>query len=152
MPAMPRPATPCIETGRSARLAACLAACLLSLALSACHARPRMAAAPRGQNVVAAYLAQADRQYETNAQRGEIERALEDMLTQPPEVLRNRRYADYGGTDYNWTAPLLIQRYFVPAQPVPGWNEKNFYRDVSAPAARAAIRAQLEAMHKGGMR
>ena len=99
-------------------------------------------------NVVAQYLANADRQYETDEQRTEIIRALEDMLTEKPEVLRVRRYADYQGNKNAWSLTTLIRQYFVPVQRMPDWSEDAFYRDVSKPEARQAIREQLSALKK----
>lgn len=101
-----------------------------------------------GSNVVAQYLTHADRQYETGEQRTEIIRALEDMLTEKPEALRVRRYADYQGNENIWPLTTLLRRYFVPIQRTPPWSEDAFYRDVSKSKARQAIRQQLSALKR----
>ncbi len=101
-------------------------------------------------NIVAQYLAHADRQYETEDQRMEMVRALEDMLTKAPDKLRALRYADYQGNKDAWSLPTLLQRYFVPVKPVPRLDSDAFFRDVAKPVARQSIREQLSALKNEG--
>ncbi len=98
-------------------------------------------------NVVAEFLANADRQYETEDQRTEIIRALDDMLRKPPAELRRQRYADYRGNRAAWPVTTLLERYFVP-NPPRSWDLDAFYRDVAKPEAQAEIRRHLSALRK----
>lgn len=100
----------------------------------------------RDRNCVAAYLSGAQQQLETEGQLKEIERALEDMLNKPPGQLRLVRYADYEGRPGQWTAVQLLHRYFVPTRDL--LEEDCFYREVSAPESRAAIKQQLELLRR----
>jgi hypothetical protein len=99
-------------------------------------------------NVVAEFFSHADRQYETTGQKAEIIRALRDMSNKSAQELRSQRYADYQGVKDAWSLTDLIERYFVPSQPVPDWTESSFYRDVSKPEAQDAIRRQLADIEK----
>jgi hypothetical protein len=70
------------------------------------------------------------------------------MLTEKPEALGVRRYADYQGNENLWPLTTLLRRYFVPIQRTPPWSEDAFYRDVSKSKARQAIRQQLSALKR----
>jgi hypothetical protein len=95
-----------------------------------------------GENSVAAFLTNAERQSETDEQRREIQRALRDMLDEPVAELRQKRYADYEGQPNKWSINELLQHYFVPNPPAV-LDGQRFFQDVRAPAARAAIQHQL---------
>lgn len=95
------------------------------------------------ENSIDTFLKNAERQSETDDQRREIQRALRDMLNKSPEELRQTRYADYTGTANAWSITELLQHYFVPNPPA-ALDEKRFFEDLSAPAARAAIQHQLD--------
>src|ERR1700685_3549626 len=56
------------------------------------------------RNSVAAYLGNAERQSETDDQRREIQKALENMLQMTPSQLKSQRYADYEGKQGSWSA------------------------------------------------
>jgi hypothetical protein len=103
------------------------------------------APAVAASNSVAAFFSHAERQAETDDQRREIQRALRDMLGKTPAELRQLRYADYEGKPQAWSVTELLQRYFVPRPPMK-LSEERFYKDVTAPNARAAIRRQLDAV------
>jgi hypothetical protein len=94
------------------------------------------------QNEVVRYLGQADRQAETQDQRNEIKRALEDMLKVPAAELRQRRYADYQMHPARWTLVELLRRYFVPPTPT-DLDESRLYDDCQAPEAKDVVRRQL---------
>lgn len=117
----------------------------LAVVLIGCGTGPRNSAssAPPVTNCVATFLAQADRQSETDEQRAEIAHALRDMLTKTPEELKSLRYADYQGKKDAWTARELLEHYYLsPSASV--LNDECFYRDVSAPEARAAVQKRLD--------
>ena len=94
-------------------------------------------------NSVATFLANAERQAETDEQRSEIQRALHDMLDKSPGDLRQMRYADYTGQVNQWSIIQLLVHYFVPNPPA-ALDETKFYQDTRTPAARAAIKHQLD--------
>ncbi len=95
---------------------------------------------------VAKYLHIADRQCESAGQEKEIERALTDMIKLTPQALRKQRYFDYQLKKRTWDAPTLLHRYFVPSSRI-YLDAETFYADVRRPAAKAAIIAQLKALH-----
>jgi hypothetical protein len=92
------------------------------------------------ENSVAAFLKDADRQSETDEQRKEIRRALQDMLEKSPNELRRTRYSDYQGRPKKWSIVELLNHYFVPS-PMVALDDRDFFRDFRSPAARAAIQA-----------
>jgi len=106
------------------------------------HGQPS-ASAPGAPNSVAAFLQNAERQAETDEQRREIQRALQDMLDKPASELKGLRYAEYAGEANKWSITQLLEHYFVPNPPA-ALDEARFYDDVHAPAARAAIQHQLD--------
>jgi hypothetical protein len=103
--------------------------------------------AQANDNSVALFLEGAERQCETSEQLHEIRQALIDMLELSSEQLREKRYATYRMEPDAWTAPELLERYFVP-QAGAFLDRESFYRDVKAPAAQAAIRKQLAAIER----
>ena len=114
------------------QVAICAALCV---GLFACqHARPK---------TVVVFLQGADQQWETQEQGREIDKALTDMLTLSPDELRGRRYANYQMQPGAWTVIELLHRYFV-SRGQAYIDEKNFYHDVTDPAAQAVIRLQLQ--------
>ena len=112
-----------------------LAAFLLFALLAACTGKQ--------ENHVVVFLTGAERQVETDAQKEEIRHAFRDLLSLPPSQVKDRRYADYQGQPGSWTAPQLIEKYYVPAKPM-GLDNDRFYRDVAAPEARAVIEKLLK--------
>jgi hypothetical protein len=98
---------------------------------------------PDSENSVAAFLKNAERQAETDEQRKEIQRALRDMLEKSAVELRQMRYRDYDGEPNRLSITQLLQHYFVPNPPA-ALDEEHFFRDVRAPAARAAVQHQLD--------
>lgn len=102
---------------------------------------------PDTENTVAAFLKNAERQAETGEQRGEIRRALRDMLDKSTSELRELRYADYTGKSNEWSIIQLLNHYFVPNPPA-ALDEQHFFQDVRAPAARAAVQHQLDEINR----
>ena len=99
-------------------------------------------------NQIVGFLEGAERQAETDDQRGEILRALEDMRTLDAKALKQRRYADYEGRPEQWTVVVLLQKYFVPRQPT-SLDDETAYRDAGTPAAREVIGQQIRALRDG---
>ncbi len=123
-----------------------MTALLTACVLSACTPGTPSRSADSG-NSVAAFLGNAERQAETDEQRREIQRALQDMRDKTPAELRQMRYADYAGKTGAWSITHLLRRYFVPNPPTT-LDETRFFEDVRAPAARAAIQHQLDAVNR----
>lgn len=98
-------------------------------------------------NAVAAYLEGAERQSETDDQRREIRRALQDMLDLDAKALAARRYADYQLRPGRWTAIQVLERYFVPRTRT-ALDPATFYEDVKKAAAMEAVRKQLAALDR----
>jgi hypothetical protein len=92
-------------------------------------------------------LSDAERQTETDEQRREIQRALQDMLEKSPSELRQIRYPDYTGRENKWSVIQLLQHYFVP-NPPSTLDEAHFFEQVGTPLARAAIQRQLDAVNR----
>jgi hypothetical protein len=103
---------------------------------------------PQKPNGVVLYLEGAERQCETDDQRQEILRALEDLRTLDAGTLTKRRYADYQNVPGRWTLAQLLQKYFVPCEPR-SIEERTLYRDAQEPAAREVVAQQLRAIREG---
>jgi len=98
-------------------------------------------------NMIARYLDGAELQAETDGQRREIARALQDILNIPVAELRKQRYSDYAGEATAWTVTDLLRAYFVPRQPM-SVDPERFYREVGQPQAKAAVRKQLKRIQR----
>lgn len=101
------------------------------------------AAAPSAVNTVVAYLRGAELQAETNDQRREVLRALDDLLDKSPAELRNARYSDTSGHKDTRTVIEMLRAHFVPEQPT-ALDPERFYQDVATPEARSVIQMQRE--------
>lgn len=104
-------------------------------------------ASPYKANAVVQYLDGAELQAETDAQRREIARALQDMLKKPAAQLRAQRYAGDSGKPGELSITDLLRAHFVPTRPA-SLDANQFYREVRQPEARAAIRKQLESVKR----
>ena len=125
-----------------------LSAGLLAFVIAAQDAKDAIASnSPSTRNVVARFLEGAELQAETDGQRREIARALQDMLNMPAGELGKQRYSDYSGNDAAWTVTELLKAYFVPTQPM-RLHPERFYREVGQPEAKAAVRKQLKRIQK----
>jgi hypothetical protein len=124
-------------------------ALVLLLSCSCCGRKQGGTSSPAADqdNSVAAFLKNAERQSETDEQRKDIQRALRDMLDKSPAELRQMRYPDYAGQANAWSITQLLQHYFVPNPPA-ALDEQRFFQDLRAPAARAAIQVQLDAVSR----
>lgn len=112
------------------------------------------AVAQHVRNAVAAYLHNAELQFETPSQGAEIKKALRDMLTLTPKELQGRRYANYRLEPNVWDIITLLHKYFVPEENSRDIRAKTFYKDFAKPEARLEIQQQLEKIEKAlaGMR
>lgn len=99
------------------------------------------------------FLRHAQRQAETDDQRREVRKVLADLLLKAPVRLKRERYADYSGRSEAWTAPELLSHYFI-SDPPGVLDTHSFFRDVTRPRARQAVRQQLSsveaALRRGG--
>jgi hypothetical protein len=102
----------------------------------------------KNSNQVVLYLDGAERQAETDEQRREILRALEDLRTLAPAALAQRRYADYEDKPEQWTLVQLLQKYFVPRE-LCSIDEATLYRDAQTPRAREVVEQQIRALREG---
>jgi hypothetical protein len=109
---------------------------------------PATPAKAQEPNQVVLYLDGAERQAETDEQRQEILRALEDLRTLEPAGLKQRRYADYENQPGQWTLVQLLQKYFVPREPC-AIDDETFYRDAQSQHAREVIEQQIRALREG---
>jgi hypothetical protein len=78
------------------------------------------------------FLAHAELQVETAAQRAELLRALQDSATLSPEELNLRRYADYQGKPHQWTA-LHVLRAYLYSPAFPPYPEADMFAELSSP-------------------
>jgi len=99
-------------------------------------------------NSIVLYMNGAELQIETMDQRQELQKALTDILTLSPEVLRQRRYADYQLTPNKWTIVEILQRYYVPPKRV-FLNSDSFFKDVISKEAHQNIQKHLNKLTRG---
>lgn len=111
----------------------------LLLSLTACQPA-------EDDNRVVQYFTGAERQVETDGQKEEIRHVLRDLLSLPAAQVKDRRYADYEGKAGAWTAPQLLEKYYVPAKPM-GLDNARFYQDIETPRARTLFKRLLEDLH-----
>jgi hypothetical protein len=131
----------------------CLLTSIAVLVIAACaHDGARGSAAYHPEshepNQVVECLAGAERQAETDEQRQEILRALEDLGTLDPATLKQRRYADYDNTPGQWTLVQVLRKYFVPQKPCA--IDEAIYLDAQSKAARDVLEQQMRALREGG--
>jgi hypothetical protein len=97
----------------------------------------------RPRNIVEDYLNGAEEQSETDDQKIVIKRAFVDMLYEPVESLRKKRYPDYQMHPHKWPITEVLYRYFVP-DPLIMFDGDEFFRDVKKPEAQELIRKWLD--------
>jgi hypothetical protein len=97
----------------------------------------------RPRNTVEDYLNGAEEQSETDDQMIVIKRAFADMLYEPVESLRKKRYPDYQMHPHKWPITEVLYRYFVP-DPLIMFDGDEFFRDVKKPEAQELIRKWLD--------
>lgn len=72
----------------------------------------------RTQSHVVKSLSVADLQFETESQKMELIRALEDLRTSSPAELESRRYADYEGLAGRWPIWRILSSYYLFNKPL----------------------------------
>jgi len=120
--------------------------CERQAAVPSAQQAPTMATAATA-NSVAEYIADAEVQAETDEQRAELRKAFSDMLVLTAADLQTRRYASYDGTKGARSLVDLLNAHLVPAKPqviVPS----QFFADIKAPAAQAAIQKKLRELER----
>jgi hypothetical protein len=95
------------------------------------------------RNTVEDYLDGAEEQVETDDQRAVIRQALVDMLHEPLESLREKRYPDYQLHPHKWPITEVLYRYFVSDPPIE-FDDDEFFRDVKKPQAQKMIQKWLD--------
>jgi hypothetical protein len=96
----------------------------------------------RPRNIVEDYLNGAEEQSETDDQKIVIKRAFVDMLYEPVESLRKKRYPDYQMHPHKWPITEVLYRYIVP-NPLISFEDDEFFRDVKKPQAQEMIQEWL---------
>lgn len=138
-----------LTNGRVARLIQLLSQLLVLSSLACAHDEPIRPAVRTDErpNEVILYLRGAERQAETEEQRHEILRALEDMRTLSELELKQKRYANYTMVPGQWTLATLLRSYFVP-RTAHAIDEEKLYRDARDPAARQLVADHIRAIHE----
>lgn len=103
--------------------------------------------AVRPRDTVKDFLNGAGVQYESDGQKAVILLALTDMIKDPIEVLRNKRYPDYQMHSQKWRITEVLERYFVPDPSYAGFVGDEFFRDVKKPEAQEAIQMWLSRLN-----
>jgi hypothetical protein len=101
----------------------------------------------RPRNTVEDYLNGAEEQAEDDDQRAVIKQAFIDMLNEPVESLRKKRYRDYQLHPNQWPITEVLYRYFV-SDPLGGFDDEELFRDVKKPEARKMIQRWLDYLDK----
>jgi len=99
----------------------------------------------RPRNTVEDYLNGAEEQAEDDDQRAVIKRAFVDMLYEPVDNLRKKRYPDYQMHPHKWPITEVLYRYIVP-DPLIDFDGDEFFRDVKKPEAREMVQKWLHHM------
>ncbi len=102
------------------------------------------AGANHPRNVVADFLNCAEEQSEDDDQRAVIKQAFIDMLNEPVESLRKKRYPDYQLHPHQWPITELLYSYFLPDPSEVRFDGDSFFRDVKKPEAQEPIRRWLD--------
>ena len=96
----------------------------------------------RPRNTVEDYLNGAEEQSETDDQKAVIKQAFLDMLNEPIERLRKKRYPDYQMHPHKWPIREVLYHYIVPS-PLISFEDDELFRDVKKPQAREMIQEWL---------
>jgi len=127
------------------RLTLALALLPTGLMLTACssgandQSRPNAVEEKEGGALIVTFLGAAQLQIETDNQRAELNRVLQDLATLSPKELASKRYADYKGTPNRWTALQILRAYYYSPSPPPP-SDDALYAELSNSAVRSTIR------------
>jgi hypothetical protein len=100
----------------------------------------------RPRNTVEDYLNGAEEQVETDDQRAVIKQAFFDMLNEPTERLRKKRYPNYQLQPHKWPITEVLTSYFLPDSSA-GFDDDEFFRDLKKPEAQKVIQRWLDHMN-----
>lgn len=100
------------------------------------------AAAAESDNALVAYLQDAEIQAETDAQRSELRRALNDLQALPAAELRMARYAGADGRASQRDIVQVLHAHVVPTAPR-SLDMTRLLEDRESAAGRAALRDTL---------
>ena len=103
------------------------------------------AAAEQAATAVATYLADAELQAETDAQRQELRRALTDLLERPASALAAARYAGPDGTPGQRDLAAVLRGHLVPRSPRP-LDQATLLAAQGHPKLAEAVRLHLTAL------
>jgi hypothetical protein len=101
----------------------------------------------RPRNTVEDYLNGAEEQCETDDQKTVIKQAFADMLYEPVDSLRKKRYPDYQMRPDRWPITKLLYSYIVPRPLIWFDDDDEFFRDVKKPEAQEAIQKWLDLLN-----
>jgi hypothetical protein len=99
----------------------------------------------RPRNTVEDYFNGAEEQAEDDDQKAVVKRAFVDMLYEPVDTLRKKRYPDYQMRPHKWPITEVLYRYIVP-DPLISFDDDEFFRDVKKPEAQEIIQKWLHHM------
>jgi hypothetical protein len=100
--------------------------------------RPSTAREKESGALIVTFLGKAQLQIETDTQRAELNRALQDIATLSPKELASKRYADYAGHPNQWTALQILRAYYYSPSPPPP-SDAVLYAELNNSAVRSAI-------------
>ncbi len=104
-------------------------------------------ASKRPRNTVEDYLNGAEEQSEDDDQMAVVKQALADMLYEPVDSLRRKRYPDYQMHPRKWSITEVLYGYVVP-NPQISFDDDEFFRDVKKPEAQQMIRIWIDYLDK----
>jgi hypothetical protein len=96
----------------------------------------------RPRNTVEDYFNGAEVQAEDDDQKAVVKRAFVDMLYEPVDTLRRKRYPDYQMRPHKWPITEVLYHYIVP-DPLILFEDDEFFRDVKKPEAQEIIQKWL---------
>jgi hypothetical protein len=105
------------------------------------------AALTRPRNTVEDYLNGAEEQSEDDDQMAVVKQALADMLYEPVDSLRRKRYPDYQMHPRKWPITQVLYSYIVP-NPLIWFDDDEFFRDVKKSEAQQMIRIWIDYLDK----
>ena len=93
------------------------------------------------------YLRGAEEQAEGDRQMAVVKQAFADMLYEPVEILRKKRYPDYQMHPDKWPITKLLYSYIVPSPLIWFDDDDEFFRDVKKPEAQEVIQKWLDLLN-----